>query len=283
MTHDEITKAIFSVVPQDEVVSIFTTGMTDNSLLSDIDVVVVTNKEKTIRVHGLDIRGCYTRETFAEALPYLPHAHLTCIYGNDVQADFSQAGNKTIKLAYLFYTSFLRNLYRDTTAGSVAQSLIDLNDFEYAAAWLSEQPVQLMPFLTKVRAARDIYPTVSADTVRALLFQGIDLSWEIIELLNAQLVALLPEVSMRRYYGKEPTVFTNTPSAARTLTDKHLRLVRATKVLALPDGFARIHSTATDTASQYAQHYLQKNTRSQTFRAQCKHGIKYIVARFFFS
>lgn len=271
----ESIDAIHAVIPREQIAALYQVGITDNSLLSDIDIVIVTQTPRpAVSIPGVDVRGVFSISEFAGLRDILPYRALSLISGTDVPAapsDLSSEDRDLIRLAGMFYTSFLRNFYRDKTRG-VKQTLIDLNDFAYAISWLPQGADILAEYWARVVAARETYPAIDQAAVDKLLEDGIKHAWKLVEILDGKISARFGISAFnRRFFGKEPTVFLDSALECKMWADRNHGIVRATKALALPRSFANLAFADTPYFAVYRRLRLMPERSSI---ARVKHALK---------
>ena len=197
--------------------ALYQVGISDNSKLSDIDLVVVAKNiklaKKAIYANKLkiDVRAILTPQMMHEESIYFPYAQIKCIAGEPIVNGHNEAEESSlVKLAGMFFYAFLRNYYRLRNKKCSAQDiLVNLNDFEYALIWLPETEQTLRPFIQKLRTARENPEMVSLGEARDLLEDGINFSWWLIGVLDEKLMFALPSHKrhIHRVFLRENTIF----------------------------------------------------------------------------
>ncbi len=260
-------KKIHTYIEVEDIHAVYQAGMQDTSPLSDFDVVIVTNREiskPNLSGNELDIRGIYTKEVFAEKRALLPYTSLTLISGTAIpekSISIPESDSNTIRLAAMFFRSFLRNFYDTRLDTDTRSLLVHLNDFEYAAAWLPELPSSTKSFLERIRTAR-----ISLQAEPSFRKEAIEESWKIVSILDTKLQALFPSTNASSIAG---TLFVDSTERARILTEQHPFAAGRARILFLPKSFGFGTATITTPITQFANTYLKENTRMLPFIKQC--------------
>lgn len=287
MKKEEVIQKLNELLGKD-LVAVYQVGISDNSSLSDTDIVVVTsNVPRTKKILAdardlpFDVRGIFTIVDFQKEARFLPYTEFIHLSGASIAFDQSDSKEESlIKIAGMFFYAFLRNYYRlRTNKASTEKILISLNDFEYAARWLSESEEKLSAFLHAIREARKNPNEISSNEAHSLLEQGITLSWWLIDTINQKLASSLPlpAKTLSRFALRENTAFIDGGAdTCRAMTEKSLLKNSITKKLFLPLNFKKIIGQSQGT---FAYEYARRNLVGPRFgrRGWLKHGIKMIA------
>lgn len=236
------------------IIALYQVGLTDGSVLSDIDLVVVVKEASykkvivdaitsPISTLKLDLRKIVTEKEFVNGYQYEPYAHLELITGQELRSEkrlVSPEDEGLIKLSGMFFTSFLRNFYWLKEKKADARDiLINLNDFAYVPWWLSDAPPVIVEFNQLVQQLRRRYPKVSNEECQNALDQGIEYAWKLIALLNNKLKSKLKNRKKNKLFlGREPTAcISETSDRCRELTENNLSGKHRLKILYLSEGF----------------------------------------------
>jgi len=293
---EEIIKKIVLIDKDQNIISVYRVGIVDNSLLSDVDLVlVVKNKKRTNNLiqkafSEFDIRFIFTENEFVKNCQYLPYEHLELIYGKDIKYENPKLDKSTInliKLSSLFFISFLRNFYflKKKKNINFREVLIYLNDFTYAQIWCDFIPKEISEFIEKIKFFRmnseKIESTFSKNELFKILDEAIDYSWKLIDILNEKLKKLFI-IKYPKYFftGKEPTIFV--PASVNNccrLTEKNLKIFSRTKILYLPLGFQYIFND-----DEFVSKYVKFNLKFYNYSlfGLVKILIKKIIDYFFY-
>lgn len=288
-TAEDIRHSVEERSLSSEIVSIYRVGMADDSFLSDTDIVIVVpsiDAHERVRKQSweapFDVRGIYLAEEFPEEARFLPTASLTLVYGKQLLPPNFGATPKerAVKLATLFFTSFLRNFYEcwERTL-PVERVLKHLNDFVYVEAYAPELVTpELSSFLARIalaRRARDY----DEQKIKSLLKEGIDFSWDIVAALDNLLRSYREEhASPALFLGREPTIFLASGTGeCRRASELFARWCSRAKILALPVSFATLLS-GNDFAYHYTDRLLRRPPRGI---ARIKRFFKQCIAVFF--
>ena len=267
--------------------ALYQVGISDNSKLSDIDLVVVAKNiklaKKAIYANKLkiDVRAILTPQMMHEESIYFPYAQIKCIAGEPIVNGHNEAEESSlVKLAGMFFYAFLRNYYRLRNKKCSAQDiLVNLNDFEYALIWLPETEQTLRPFIQKLRTARENPEMVSLGEARDLLEDGINFSWWLIGVLDEKLMFALPSHKrhIHRVFLRENTIFwAGSAQECREKTEANIFKHSRAKKLFLPASFERIISQPEESFThQYAKRYLVGPKFGQS--GWLKHHIKMLA------
>lgn len=265
----------------DQLISVYRVGIKDESKYCDIDLIVVTNspviknilfKHKTERI---DIREVMTRKDFFENASLLPYHEMELVFGENLHPDLSNSSHDLIKLASMFFYSFLRNFYLlKNSKYDKDRILKNLNDFVYAKKWLDNLPEEIVSFINEVSLARINPDSKEKSEILHLLNRAIEFSWVLIEVLDQKLRIKYPEVDSRRFFlGREPTIFiSGSIDECRSLTEKKFDRLSRLKIMYLPAGFRFIFSK-----DDFVKKYVRRNL---TFRSvSLFHSLKILIKR----
>jgi len=287
MTENGASKGIRALLGND-LVAIYRVGLTDDSTLSDVDLIVVTRNAprarkvlKKIKESKIDIRKIFAIQEFQQESQFLPYLKLACIEGEPIPLnEQNHESESLIKIAGMFFYAFLRNYYRQKVrSASIEQILVGLNDFEYAVHWLPEARQEIQAFIETIRNARKNPESVSRQQANELLSKAIDFSWQLIEIINQKLETGLPsgKKSLPRFRLRENTVFLNsTTDLCRERTERSLRRNAYTRKIFLPMNFAKIISQP---EGSFSFEYVKRNLLGPRLgqRGWLKHFIKMII------
>jgi len=287
MTTENEISSHFKKAIGPNLISIYRTGIEDDSLLCDIDLILVVKNKKNIKQiykkgkTNFDIRAIFTPEEFLQEESFLPYVSLKLLWGKSLsKKNISEEKNlKIVKLATMFLYAFQRNFYRDLGKTNIKTSLIHLNDFEYAKYW-GYTSVKFESFLRKIRIARIEYPNIRYDRVRELTHEGVDIAWEIVEYLNTELSLYTTELVQENIHPKtlrEPTIFCDLDvKTCREQTEALNTLARRAKKIALPNSFKKLLCAP---VNSFTYNYVSKNATVSTQKPipKLKHRIKMLL------
>lgn len=234
--------------------AVYLVGINDGLILSDYDLIVVMeNVNPQIRKQWLnlgptiDLRRLVRVADFKSQNIYWPHANYELIFGEDLRGEITAERKKKldlIKLAELFFTSFLRNYYRLLDSQDQAEILRNLNDWCYVKLFLPEVMPEFQDLISNIKKARLNYPNNSDSELKNLLEKTISGSWHLVDILNNKLKIEFESI-YPAYFStyREVTIFTPANNAScRKLTEKYLIAAKKFKIIFLPTGFQFINS-----------------------------------------
>ncbi len=230
--------------------AIFRVGLTDESRLSDVDLVAVlksASPKQPPPLDGVDLRAVFTEAQWREQAPLLPYAEFQQLFGEPLavpDAGVPPHDAQLVKLAAMFGYAFQRGYYdllaRDGFEAALA--LNRLNDFEYVSRFAPELAPRVSALAADVRAARAAFPNVTTDALRSLLTRGVGAAWDLTGALAEKLHDLLPPpAAAEAFFGREPSVFSARSAAECKLQTEQLGPFAArAKVCVLPVEFSFI-------------------------------------------
>jgi hypothetical protein len=262
-----------------KIIALYQVGLTDGSVLSDIDLVVVINevryKKRIVEAITslksnikIDLRKIVTEKEFIKGFQYEPYARLELVAGQELTSEMrflSPEDEGLIKLSAMFFTSFLRNFYwLKEKKASTKEILINLNDFAYVPLWLSDAPLEIIEFNQLIHKLRQRYPEVSEEECKYVLDGGIDFAWKMVGILNEKLLKnlnLKKETSL--FLGREPTIcISYSTNECRKLTENNLHSKHRLKIIYLPQAFELFfvnNICFDDNLSRYVSKYRHYN------------------------
>ena len=199
--------------------SVYLVGIRDNSVLSDIDLIIISNNVKKVRKnikqlpYGIDVRDILSGKEFLDNYPYYPYLNFVNLFGKNLFDTVDYCNNskaKVIKLSLMFYASFLRNFYylKRFNIKDSGVILKNLNDFEYAQFLPVWNDKDKKDFILKIQKMRLLYPKVEFSEVASLLDEAIEQSWSLIDYLDNSLKNFFSlNKNCNFFFGKEPTIF----------------------------------------------------------------------------
>ena len=265
---EQIIRTVVNDETKNAIVSIYQIGVSDESPLSDTDIIIVVLDTSTKNIllrqsfdTSIDVRGVYTEDEFLREVRYFSAAMITFIYGKKIvlSPELNSPDEKLVKLACLFFTSFLRNFYECLFLKRPTPVVLKhLNDFEYVGLFVPDfLTPPLGEYIARVRQARKNPDRITHESVDSLLHEGIEWSWKIIDLLNERLKKTFEQVYPPVCFtGKEPTVFAPfSVSDCRKINEAAIKRFSRLKTLVLPLGFQCIY-THNDFIPTYVDRHL---------------------------
>ena len=276
MDKETVIQSIVNAYGNSAIAAIYQVGIDDASVLSDIDVVIVTKEPASLKkINTVDIRGIFMVKEFTSLRELLPYENFTLLFGEDVSytESLNSENRKLIKLACMQFTGFLRNFYTLKKSNDTGYILSQLNDFAYVRRWLPEwQSPEHERSWDKIENARNRYPHISHEEVQALLTQAMSESWELIDILAKKIEPLRLSTQKKTFWGKHPTIFVGSTEEARTKTEQLPFLYKRARIIYLPLPFSFITTKDTNNAGLFIQKYIEMNLKP-------KKSIKYTLQR----
>lgn len=270
-SNETIVNVLLKEFQELRVRAVYRVGLIDDSLLSDIDIIIVADvptKNITKRVPGnstIDIRNILTPAEFSLQYLLFPYVELRLLWGEDLSETLSlpkdlEAYN-VLRFATMCLRSFLRNFYplRSKKIIPVNTLLTHLNDFSYVKYWVPNAVPLLGDFEQRVNKYRAEPESCAQSDARALLEEAIDRSWDLVGYTH-ELLARFPQFRPAPYsphtvYGVFPTLCAPfTILDCRTITEKWSIPFPWLRILVFPMGFRFVYSNDTLTRS-----YVERN------------------------
>lgn len=250
-----IKEKIITLARATGVSAVYLVGVNDGLALSDYDLAVVSeNQSPSFKKQwqkldpAVDLRRYVNINDFKIQSPYWPHVHYELLFGQELRPPLDPEQNdklNLIKLASLFFTSFLRNYYRLLDSSDQAEILRNLNDWRYVEFFLPAVAPEFKPLIQEIKTARAVYPNNKISDLQDLLKRAIDESWRLVEILNGRLKEEFENI-YPSYFStyREITIFVPGDSTAcRRLTEKYLFFAKRSKIIFLPLGFQFVFSS----------------------------------------
>ncbi|MBU4217091.1 class I SAM-dependent methyltransferase [Candidatus Parcubacteria bacterium] len=255
---DSTIEKIINLANELKLVAVYSVGVNDGNELSDIDILIVASEKTNINLNArfsylsplVDVRRIVTREEFGHQSQYYSYSQMELIFGEQLMVKTTEPASlkkaNLVKMASMFFVSFLRNYYRLKRARekNIATILKNLNDFRYVEFFGYANFEEVILLNKDIVDARNCYPDITLAEVELLLRRSIDVSWSLMDRLNKELKNEF-EVNNPRYvhFGKEPTIFLPAETAnCRRLTEEAGTMISAAKILYMPLGFQFIFS-----------------------------------------
>jgi SAM-dependent methyltransferase len=254
--NSDLLNKIKIIAERMDVVSVYLTGLDDGLDISDYDLILVTSRKlKRRRVKRefenidkkIDLRLITTVDDFKDKYKYIQGAGMTLICGRELRDSFEDSYKmKLVKMAAMFFKSFLRNYYRHSLSKNIniISLLKDLNDFNYCNKYLDNLPDDILVFIDEINKHRVNYKYVNQVDARIILNKAIDNSWILIKILNERLKReFLIKFPKYLYLNVDPTIIIpSSTEDCKFLNERTIGLFKKSKILYLPLGFQFVFS-----------------------------------------